>query len=224
MLKKWAYGEGASLVPYSNLLRTTNPDPYLHEVDSFKDELMSEIPGLSEKLPSKYDLYGNPQMRTLSVMPFKDNGEAKPDVGTELMKLNKAFAPLSRKQINGLPIDLTDRDKFNDGPQGISPYERANQLMANPKHGKPLLDELRELVQSPEYQRLSPGSDEFPGGQRWNAAATRIQTAQQRALAQVQREYKSLRTEIALKQQEKGASLTRGQAGVDRLLEKAGQK
>jgi hypothetical protein len=224
LLKKWAYGEGASMVPFSNLLRSTNNDPYLHEISSMQDELFATIPGLSDKLPAKYDLFGNPMMKSLSVFPFKDNGSAEPGVGTELMKLNKAFTPINRKSFMGLPIELDDRDKFNDGPVGLSPYERANQLLAHPKHGKPLQTQLQKLVESSDYQKSSPGSIDFPGGDRWMQAAATIQGAQHEALSQVLREYPSLRRELEIRSQEKGASIEGGQPGADKVLSKFGHK
>jgi hypothetical protein len=224
LLKKWAYGEGASLVPFSNLMRSTNNDPYLHEISSMQDELFATIPGLSDKLPAKYDLFGNPMMRSLSTFPFKDNGSAEPGVGTELMKLNKAFSPINRKSFMGLPIELDDRDKFSDGPVGLSPYERANQLLAHPKHGKPLQSQLQKLVESSDYQKASPGSVDFPGGDRWMMAASVVQGAQREALSQLLKEYPSLRREMEIRSQEKGASIEGGQEGADKVLMKAGRK
>lgn len=215
LLKKWMLGEAGSMVPYSNMMRQTNNDPYMREVNGLQDELFSIIPGLSQTLPAKYDPFGNPVSRSMSLFPFKNMGKAQPDVASELLKLHKAFAPINRKMFMGMPIDITDRKKFSDGPDGLSPYERMNNLMANPDHGESLEDKLRDLVTTSHYQNMSPGSIEYPGGARWNAAAERFTEAQHRAAAQVLKEYPSLKEEVMRQRRIKGESLRHGQDGAD---------
>jgi hypothetical protein len=67
-MKRWLYGLGTGFVPQAVSL--ANSDTYLREVESFKDAVMAKIPGLSEKLPARYDLFGEPISRQPSLQVF----------------------------------------------------------------------------------------------------------------------------------------------------------
>jgi hypothetical protein len=61
---KWANFLGqmaANITPGAAGMRLANPDPYMRDARGFVDKFMATVPGLSEKVPARYDIWGEPR-------------------------------------------------------------------------------------------------------------------------------------------------------------------
>lgn len=216
-MRKWLYGMGTAFTAPS-AVGASNADPYYREVNSFIEATMSRYPGLSEKLPARYNIFGEPDARYVSLTPFPDKGPANETVASDLLSIRKGFAAPPRK-VEG--VDLGDREKF--AVAGVTPWDRLHELIREPKGRPPLRDALETLVNSPKWQSASEGSIQFPGGERWQLAADIIDSYQQNALRQVEKEFPALREELKIQRKLRGASFRDGQAGAEAVLDKAGR-
>jgi len=62
--QKWAgfFGTmGGNLIPGAAGMRLANQDPYMRDARGFVDKIMATIPGLSDKVPARYDIWGEPR-------------------------------------------------------------------------------------------------------------------------------------------------------------------
>lgn len=59
-LQKAAGKTAANFVPFASGLRFANPDPLMRETRGIVDSIMATVPGLSERLPARRDLFGDP--------------------------------------------------------------------------------------------------------------------------------------------------------------------
>lgn len=192
-----------SFVP--NVLRQLNPDDTLRETRGMVDELTARLPGFSTFLEPRRNIFGEPIMKppgylNQALNPFTymaDVGDD--DVQQELLKLGKAMAMPSTTRGT---VDLTDRSTYDNGTKQ-SPYDRWMQLVS--KSGA--REELTKKVKSPEWSHYSDGTEAFPGGRKFDAAAVILSKHQDRAWQQVLTEYPKLKVALHLVQQEKRAAL-----------------
>jgi hypothetical protein len=144
---------GAGFIPtvVGTIEKTTNPT--YNETFNFLDSIKAKIPGLSNTLPAKRDIFGEPVKAkgwqwAHIINPFAYSEDSNEPARAELGKL-KHFSPqtvLSRmKTIDG--VELTPEQ-----------YDQYIQLM-----GTPLKEHLNELVKSEEWQGATDGDEDFPG-------------------------------------------------------------
>lgn len=133
------YGEswlGSLVAPAlaPNLIRDIEriKDPYVREAANIVDRVMGRVPGASEKLPVKVDLWGDPMKQTSDMgawydafIPVPIKQQAQEPIDKELLRL-QADVEMPSKQISidGLKIGLRNRpDIYNDlvktGAQGV---------------------------------------------------------------------------------------------------------
>lgn len=222
-MKRWLNNFGSTFVS-PQVVRAMNDDPYLREVDGFIQTVMSGIPGLSEKLPARYNVFGEPELRTHSLSPMPVRGSAERTVATDLYQLGRGIAPMTRKSINGVPVDLTDGAKFGR-VEGLTPYEYAMKIVREPGDGEPSLKKaLTEIVASDEWKDASPGSEMFPGGERFVMAYRVIDGYRKRALGEVLDRFPAVQQEVEMQRELKGASMSEGQAGALDVLREYGKQ
>ncbi len=206
---KWTRQFGSSFVPAG--LNTVNMDPYFRETRSLADAIKNRIPGLSVTLDPKYDMFGEPVMNggvgnRSALFKLKD---ASAQVEDELMSLGRGFAPFAYTTPQG--VDLRDRESFDNGT-GKSPYNRLMELIRKPNdEGKTLRQRVETVVQSERYQNASPGTADYPGGERWDLVMRERQRAYARAYRMVLQEYPSLREEVRRAQRLKRAAYRGGE-------------
>lgn len=222
-MKRWLHSFGTTFTT-PQLVRALNDDPYLREVESFKDAVMAGIPGLSDKLPARYNVFGEPELRTHSFMPAPVRGKAEETVATDLLALGRGIRPLNRKSVNGVEVDLTDAQRFGR-VDGLTPYEYAQRLLREPGDGEPSLrDALSDLVKTDEWKEASAGSEQFPGGERFVMAYRVIDAYRRRAIGEMLDKFPAVREEIELMQARKGASRAEGEAGDLEVLREFGRQ
>lgn len=150
--ERWSQGVAASFVPYSALSGEARrmQDPYMREVTSMWEAIANRVPGLSEDLPARRDLWGRPlDYRSGlgaaydALSPIYVREQNPEPIDKELMRLgNGPSMPPHRTSFEGVTIDL---DLFPGS------YSRFLELAGNgtklPKYGNlGALDALNEIV------------------------------------------------------------------------------
>jgi hypothetical protein len=161
------------------------------------DQLKSSIPHLSSTLEPRRNILGEKvikppgnllqQMNPFTLAPGADIN----NVQEQLVQLGKGISMPATK-IGG--VDLTDRSTWKRNAQDTqSPYDRMLELEGNPGDGKPSLRAaLTTLMESEGWAKMGAGTDQYPGGERYDAASSIIKAYQGVALAKVQKEYPGL--------------------------------
>lgn len=219
--EKWVQGYAKSFVP--NVLNAVNTDEYFRETRGFADAIASKVPGWSQTLDPRYDIFGEPIANTgvanrSAVFKTRD---VSASAETEIMKLGHGFASFPQKTPNG--VDLTDRKTFDNGT-GISPWNRLMELVREPRGGgESLRTRIDKLIQSEKYQNASPGTMDYPGGERWNLIARERMRAYTKALRQVMSEYPKLLEEDRRARHLQRGALRGGEEGLLRAEEIFGE-
>lgn len=134
-------------------------DEYLREVRSTVDAMMAKIPGLSETLPLRRNILGEPIRVSVgigpdSISPIQYSEIIDDTVKQELASIGAAIAMPPEKIREGR-IDLTAFVK-----DGQDAYDRLLELRLTLKKGRYTLHEaLDRLIKSDRYQRLPDGTD-----------------------------------------------------------------
>lgn len=200
-IERWLTNRVASYVP--NLTSVVQDDEYMRDVRSILDGARRKIPGLSESLPPRRNLLGEPITPPSGWLPFA--GEVRNSalrqlspaaysrrvgdkVKEELASLHFGFAPPARMS-RGVPLDLLKT------PSGQNLYDRYVELQGQVKIGeRDLGDALEDLISSERYQRTPP-----PDGlnDQLNPRVQMIQSVlrryRDRAMTQLHRENPTLR-------------------------------
>ncbi len=157
--------QAAAFVP--NILGTAGygvgQDPNLREVRSFTDAIMAKVPGLSDKLPPRRNILGEPLERPRAAPgrdpalntalnlwdPIKYSRVKDDVVRNELAALGHAWEPPKRRT-NGLDLMEVPSGK-------TTAYDRWQELQGTVAvGGVRLKDALRREIMSPAYKRLTP--------------------------------------------------------------------
>jgi hypothetical protein len=212
-----------SFVP--NILRQTNPDDTIHETRGMLDEFMARVPGFSNMLEPRRNMFGEKVLlppgyvnRSLNPFTVMEKGDAPQDVADQLILLGRAFNMPSETLANGL-INLTDKGLDDKGKQ--SPYDRMLEIMSKPPNGMPSLRQrLEALVQTDGYKNASVDQYVNVGGMKFRMANTIVQAYQAMAWAEVLKEYPRVQTAVRQAAELNGASLGRGSEGVEDVMQK----
>lgn len=120
-------------------------DTEVKEVQGMMDEIKNKMPGLSETLPTKYSwLTGEPVLihggMAAGVSPILTSSVKDNPVAEELVKFPRAMLGI-QKDIGGVRLTT----------EQLSDYERIHGTVKI--DGKTLMQALKEVVESPEYDR-----------------------------------------------------------------------
>lgn len=189
-------------------------DPYLRQVENFTDAMRARIPGASQGIPHKRDLWG----RKISirsglgevydmVSPIYSKQYKPEPIDLELMKLEYYPRDLTKKlSFDGITIDMEEYPKA---------WERLKELAGNAatknKYGAPidpvtqkgLMDNLNLVVQDkhagyPMYKYMSDG----PDGGKALLIRSIIEKYRNEAKDLVMEEYPELKAEVEVKKAE----------------------
>jgi hypothetical protein len=215
-VKRWLYRQVSSVAVPQGVAQF-NPDDTYREVRDMGDAILSRLPGFSEKLDPRFNIFGEPEMKSVGLANRSFNmfttNPVKQGVEDDLLQMHQGLSPMPQKLLGGR-IDLTSKTEFDNGT-GKSPWIRLMELVRHPEDGrKPLREEMEDLVKSDKWKEGSSGTGMFPGGTRWMRAAAKKDEWEQRALKQVLDEYPKLREQWKLVQRERGAALKAGDSGV----------
>ena len=179
----WLNRQGTSLMPFSSTSRSyvRMTDPTLRSAFTFTEKLKSQIPGYSEDLPPRRNIFGEPIVLNggfgLDNMAGIYTSEAKEDPVIDEIVAQKVGVPMPRKSIDGVELDVYQ-------------YDRYIQLMSGMDGAvPPVKQQLRELFSRPEYQGLGQEGKEIE-------IRAIFQDAQKAARDQLLQEDDNLRTAI----------------------------
>ena len=165
------------------LSQFTGIDDNMREAEGFIDELYKSVPGLSDRLPPQRNIFREPVMKAPGSFdrifnPFTQVGPTDNETALALFRVGKQMALPSELKFDGR-IDLKDSDRWGE-VNGMSPYEFWMEETAKGRFDrKTLKQELTALVKSSAWQRMPKGSEDWPGGPRFVAAARIVKRRQE---------------------------------------------
>lgn len=206
---------GSTLVPFSSLVRTLNPDDVYRETNGIIESIMAGVPGLSGQLEPDRNILGELVMRPPGYLnrvlnPFTPKPTGKDDMLLrELLELGRSLPMPSPRKADGF-IDLRDRNRFRRGSSrgDQSPYDRMLELQTTREiDGKTMREALTEMVESEDWARASGGSPYRAGGARHKIASLMIEARLEAAFGIVLEEYPELMKEYERELQKNAAAL-----------------
>ena len=165
------------------LSQFTGLDDTMRETDGMIDELYASIPGLSEELPPQLNIFREPVIKAPGSFdrifnPFTQLGRTDNETAMALFRVGKNMALPPSTRFGGR-VDLRDKKKWGE-VDGLSPYDYWQAKTADVLPGLPTLkQELTALISGPEWQMMPEGSEDWPGGPRYEAVARIVQMRQE---------------------------------------------
>ncbi len=138
-------------------------DPYMRETRTMMDAIQNRIPGFSQSLPPKRNIYGEPvtarqALGPDTLSPFYHAKQTDNPAFTELARFSHAFTPPSPKEGS---VDLRDIKNA----KGQSFYDRWQETLSTHRRGRYTLKEAVEaLVTSSRYERWRENEPEALDG------------------------------------------------------------
>jgi hypothetical protein len=224
-IEKYLQNKAASFVP--SAVNQLNPDDELHELRGFVDSVMSRIPGVSDKLPARRNIFGEkiikaPFYPNRALNPFTVSPADKDPVSDALIELGRAI-PFPSKNAPGTKIDMTSRAYGTKlvGNEELTPYDRMMAIMANPGKGTPSLRQtITKVVKSPEWDKMSPGVPGVQeGGTRFEVVNKIVQEYREMARARVMAEFPELRKAVQQAQVTEQVAKRGGKEGLEKVLQ-----
>ncbi|GJE27229.1 hypothetical protein LKMONMHP_2086 [Methylobacterium organophilum] len=150
-LQKAAGKTAANFVPFASGLRFANPDPLMRETRGIVDSIMATVPGLSERLPAKRDLFGDPLTVHKGLWVTGKDGLVDAEVRRMIDEAGVGpFGPPSYRQ-RGVDLrDVTTAD-------GRNAYEAFQELAGHPPRGPSLKETMGRLMATKAYQNAPDG-------------------------------------------------------------------
>ncbi|WP_269929941.1 hypothetical protein [Aminobacter sp. HY435] len=156
----YAGGTAASFIPYSSLLRQSNPDPYLREARDITDKLLATVPGLSETVPARHDAWGDP-IRARKGLWSSDEDQI---VDREMQRLLvETGTAISAPQPNHDGVDLREITLSD----GANAYEQYQKWAGHPPKGPALKTLIAKRMASETYQLAPDGAMDVKGTKLW---------------------------------------------------------
>ena len=178
-------------------------DPTVRQTRSMLDGIRSRIPGYSEDLPPRRNLWGEPVVLTGAlgpdiVSPFYTSPRVESPVDEEMVRLGVGVPmPARIFSDGGVSVDLTDDE-----------WDRYVVLAGNeakdPETGLGLKDFLTHLITTPEYKAETDGPE---GGKQWLIRRV-VQDYRQLARAQLFLESERLRSALDEEQRRRFENMT----------------
>jgi len=183
----YAEGFARSLTP--QLVTMFNDDPYYREAQGLYENFISKVPSLSEKLPPKRDILGQPILRP-------EDGLAPSSLVTnnvvrlEFNNIQSSIAEIPEKEDNGI-LNWKD-ERYVMG--GVTAYDRYSELVGKVKiKGKTVEQSLEKLIESNDYKTRATTSSIFSDasykGSKESAILSVVTAYRNQAKKQVLEEY-----------------------------------
>lgn len=174
-----------------NAVALGNPDRFVRETQHWWDAIVSRVPGWSESLEPRRNLFGEkilkgPGYLQHALNPFTTMEVSKsPQVAQAMIDLGKNLGSMPNKKQNG--VDWSDRTLAAGSPHADqSPYDRWLELMDQPQGGRTTRQEVEQFITSPQYAHMEDGI-------RTGRAASIVQRRLAQARSRVLSEYPALR-------------------------------
>jgi hypothetical protein len=153
----------ANMIPFSSMLRQVSDDPYLRETRGLMDTMMANVPGLSETLPPRHDIWGDP----VTVRKGLWSDDANDLVDREMIRTaEESGVGLERPAPTRNGADLR-QITLEDGTNA---YAKLEQLSGHPPGGRPLKEHVATIMRSEAYQAAPDGRSSERGTKLWMIA------------------------------------------------------
>jgi len=153
-MKKWITRLAGTVVPSGVAQLERTVDPTLRSTYGILDQIKSRIPGYSDDLPPRRNIFGEPIVLSggigLDIMsPIYTSSDKKDPVADEIVK-QKTMLRMPLKNIQGQDLDAHQYDRYIQLYSG-----KDNKHMNN----KPIKTTLKELFRSSAYLNATDGQD-----------------------------------------------------------------
>ena len=139
-------------------------DPHMRDARTMADRLMAITPGLSDKVPPKRDMWGDPQ--SVSQGLWVTNEKDMVDAEVRRMATESDFV-MARPSYNMGDVDLRDITMVN----GKNAYDQYQEWSARPsKNGRSIKETVARIMQTEAYKRAPDGSVGTRGSRQWMVA------------------------------------------------------
>jgi hypothetical protein len=203
------------------LSQFTGIDDTMREAEGFIDELYKSVPGLSDRLPPQRNIFREPVMKAPGSLdrifnPFTQVGPTDNETALALFRVGKQMALPGDTKFDGR-VDLNDSERWGE-VDGMSPYEYWMEQTAKSRFDrKTLKQELTELVRSSSWARMPEGSEDWPGGPRFVAAARIVKRRQEAGERAMMGAFPKIRTSMIQERMLKRFGEIGGRPATDRL-------
>lgn len=234
-ITEYAQKVAAGMIVPKAISQFTAMDDQMREAEGFVEDLMKLTPGLSDELPPARNIFREPIFKAPGSMdrllnPFTSLGQTDTAVAMRLFRVGKNLALPGDTKFGGR-IDLKDTDKWGE-VDGMSPYEYWLEKTAESDWaGQTLKQQLSEAVMSPDWFDMPEGSEDWPGGPRYELVARIVQTAQDIAWTEVMEKFggteapgADLQMAMVNEQVLKGLGASGGKNATDEYLENLEQE
>lgn len=171
----------SNFIPFASGLRAVNSDPYLRDARTFTDKLLTTVPGLSETVPAKYDVWGKPIHRHTGLWVNTPDSAVDAELRRMIEDegLTLGAAPPTRDG-----VDLREVTMSN----GKNAYEEMQKLVNRPTPGTPELKTvIGRLIATKGYQTAPDGAATVKGTKQYILAG-RIGDYREAAFKLIQRD------------------------------------
>lgn len=150
-----ALGQTAvNFVPAASLLRGTTQmvfDEHMRDARTMADRLMAITPGLSDKVPPKRDVWGDPVSVAKGLWVSNERDAVDAEVRRMIAEEGASFGP-SPYNVGG--VDLRDIQMVN----GRNAYDQYQEWVGRPtKNGPTLKDTVAKIIKTPGYRKAPDG-------------------------------------------------------------------
>lgn len=154
---KFAQQMGANFMPMASGMRFINPDPHLRETRTVADKIISQVPGLSEKLPPRRDAFGEPVLGHKGLASYSKGDIAEMELQRMITENGRSFGP------PGPIVDNVDLREITSA-KGENAYDLYQRLAAKPSKSAPdIKTQLTKVMQSAAYKRAPDGDSDLKG-------------------------------------------------------------
>ena len=156
----------SNFIPFASNLRQFNQDPYMRDARDFADKFIATIPGLSETIPPKRDVWGDPRSTYKGLWVSTPADEVDAEVRRMVEDSGMVIGPVPPVR-NGADLrDIVMED-------GRNAYDRMVELSAQPGEGAPRLKQVVGEIMATEAYKVAPdGAAEVKGTKQAMIAGT----------------------------------------------------
>lgn len=156
-----------NLLPAASGLRMLNPDPNLRDARDFVDQIMNTVPGLSDKLPARYDVFGEPITVHKGLFTTSDTDLAEAEMRRMVEEGRVSGLGPPSSSLDG--VDLRDIKLVT----GENAYEAYQKWTAQPAgRGMTLKGAITRQIKSAAYQKAADGDTGTRGTKQWMLLGT----------------------------------------------------
>jgi hypothetical protein len=153
----WLGTMAGNLVPGAAGMRLANQDPYMRDARGFVDKIMATIPGLSEKVPARYDMWGEPRGVNKGLWVNTPADAVDDEIRRMILEADVGLAAPS-PYVSG--IDLRDV-QTTDGKNAFEEYQKLAGRI-DPK-APSLKDIAAKIIATEGYQKAPDGDSRVKG-------------------------------------------------------------